>query len=141
MIFVDASAMVKRYVRERHSTMVRRLLAAGPVAVSRLSEVEVPSALARLGREGRLSARGRDRALAAFVSDFSTWHVVELTTAVAALARRQLVRYELRTGDAIQLSSALWLRERLGESLAGLLAFDTRIVAAAEAEQLQAPRG
>jgi len=140
MVFVDASALVKRYVRERHSAMVRRLLAAGPVAVSRLSEVEVPSALARLVREGRLSARRRDGALAAFVTDFGAWHVVELTSDVTTLARRQLARYELRTGDAIQLASALWLRQTLGDSLTSLVAFDTRLAAAAAAEQFQAPR-
>ena len=136
MFFVDASALVKRYVRERHSAKVRRRLAAGPVAVSRLSEVEVPSALARLCREGRLSARARDRALAAVVSDFASWHVVELTTAVTALARDRLMRHELRTGDAIQLASALWLQDALGEPLQGVVAFDTRLVAAARAERL-----
>ena len=139
MVFVDASALVKRYVRERHSAAVRRLLAAEPVAVSRLSEVEVPSALARLVREGRLSTRSRNRALAAFVADVGSWHVVELTTVVTASARRHLMRYDLRTGDAIQLASALWLRQTLGDSLAGLVAFDARLVAAAAAEQVLMP--
>ena len=139
MLFVDASALVKRYVREPHSAKVRRLIAAGPIAVSRLSEVEVPSALARLFREGRLSERARKRAFAAFVLDFKAWHVVELTTAVTALARSRLVQYDLRAGDAIQLASAIWLRQALGEGLAGVLAFDTRLVAAAIAERLVLP--
>ena len=133
MVFVDASALVKRYVRERHSLKVRRLLAAGPIAVSRLSEVEVPSALTRLVREGRLSRRARDRAMLAFVGDLASWHIIEITGVVTALARTQLLRYELRAGDAIQLASAMWLRQTV--SLAGLLAFDTRLVAAASAEQ------
>lgn len=137
MRFVDASALVKRYVRERHSLAVRRLLGAGPVAVSRLSEVEVPSAFARLHREQRWSARARDRALAAFVTDFGAWHVVELTPAISALARARLVRHDLRAGDAIQLASAIWLREAIGESFASLVAFDARVIAAAAAEQLQ----
>jgi hypothetical protein len=46
MLFVDVSALVKRYGRERHSVKVRRFLTAAPIAISRLSEVEVPSALA-----------------------------------------------------------------------------------------------
>ena len=133
MVFVDASALVKRYVRERHSLQVRRLLAAGPIAVSRLSEVEVPSALTRLVREGRLSPRARDRAMLAFVGDLASWHIIEVTGVVTALARTQLLRHELRAGDAIQLASAMWLRQTV--SLAGLLAFDTRLVAAASAEQ------
>ena len=137
MVFVDASALVKRYVRERHSVRVRRLLASGPIAVSRLSEVEVPSALVRLAREGRLSLRARDRAALAFVSDLSAWHIVEVTGVVTALARTQLLRYELRAGDAIQLASALWLRQAV--PVRGLLAFDTRLVAAAFAEQFAVP--
>jgi predicted nucleic acid-binding protein len=79
MLFVDASAFVKRYVRERHSVTVRRLVAAGPVAVSRLSEVEVPSALVCLVRERRLSVRSRDRVIAALLTDVAAWHVIEIT--------------------------------------------------------------
>ena len=41
MRFFDASALIKRYVREPHSAAVRRWLATGPAAISRLSEVEV----------------------------------------------------------------------------------------------------
>jgi predicted nucleic acid-binding protein len=137
MLFVDASALVKRYVRERHSVKVRRLLAAAPIAISRLSEVEVPSALARLVRERRLLPRSRDRAIAAFVIDLAAWHVVEITPDVTALARTLLDRHDLRAGDAIQLASAVWLRQTV--SLNGLLAFDTRLVTAADAEQLPTP--
>ena len=137
MLFADATALVKRYVRERHSVKVRRLVAAGAVAVSRLSEVEVPSALARLARERRLSVRSRDRATAAFLTDFAAWHVVEITSDVTALARTLLHRHDLRAGDAIQLASAVWLRQSV--SLSGVLAFDTRLVTAAHAEQFLMP--
>jgi predicted nucleic acid-binding protein len=137
MIFVDASALVKRYVRERHSVKVRQLLANDAVAVSRLSDVEVPSAFARLAREGRLATRARDRALRAFATDLTSWYVVELTTELTTLAREQLLRYDLRTGDAIQLASAIWLRQ--ATPLAGLLAFDNRLVRAAVAEQFVVP--
>jgi uncharacterized protein len=137
MLFVDASALVKRYVRERHSAKVRQLLAAAPIAISRLSEVEVPSALARLVRERRLPPRSRDRAIRAFAIDVAAWHVVEITADVTALARTLLHRYDLRAGDAIQLASAVWLRQTV--SLSGVLAFDTRLVTAADAEQFLMP--
>ena len=136
MLFADASALIKRYVREPHSAPTRKRLAAGPIAVSRLSDVEVPSGLARLCREGRLADRARDRALAAFVSDFTSWYIVELTADVTALARRCLIRHHLRSGDAIQLASALWLQEALVEPLEGFLAFDARLVLAARDEPL-----
>lgn len=135
MLFVDASGLVKRYVRERGSAQLRTLLATHPIAVSRLSEIEVPSALIRLARDGRLAVRSRDRALQAFVADFPSWHIVELTPAVTALAQTMLRRHELRAGDAIQLASALWLRATI--PLAALLAFDTRLASAAKAEQFE----
>jgi len=138
MLFVDASALVKRYVRERHSVMVRRLLTATPIAISRLSDVEVPSAFARLVRERRWPARSRDRAVTAFVTDIAAWHIVEMTPEVAALARELLHRHDLRAGDAIQLASAVWLRQTVPVS--GVLAFDTRLVIAAHAEQFPPPR-
>ena len=69
MHYFDASALVKRYVRETGSQTVRRLLATGVAATSRLSEVEVASAIARRTREGVLSADQRDRVLAALSDD------------------------------------------------------------------------
>jgi uncharacterized protein len=137
MLFVDASALVKRYGRERHSVKVRRFLTAAPIAISRLSEVEVPSALARLVRERRLPQQSRDRAITAFVTDIAVWHVVEITAEVTGLARTLLRRHDLRTGDAIQLASAVWLRQTV--SLSGVLAFDTRLVTAARAQPLPMP--
>jgi predicted nucleic acid-binding protein len=132
MLFLDASALVKRYIREEHSARVRRLIAANPIAISRLSEVEVPSALARLVRERRLTPRAADRVRGAFVADLDAWHIVEITPAVTALARGQLSRHDLRAGDAIQLASAIWLRQ--GLEVSRLLAFDTRLATAAAAE-------
>lgn len=137
MRFFDASALVKRYVRERHSATVRRLLDAGPVAVSRLSEAEVTSALARLSREGGLAAIRRDRAIAALLSDLPAWHIVELTPDVIGLARRLLTRHSLRTGDAIQLACGLALQEALGQPLEGFVCYDQRLIDAARAEHMR----
>jgi len=133
--FFDASAVVKRYVRERESTAVRRLLRAGDVAVSRLSEIEVVSALARLEREAAISRPQRNRAIAAFTTDLAAWHVVELSPDVVATARTLLVRHVLRAGDAIQLASAHVLRTALGQDLEALVAYDQRVLTAAHAEQ------
>ena len=115
MHFFDASALVKRYVREPESVRVRKLLRADAVAVSRLSEVEVVSAFARLARDHALTSAQRDRATAAFVRDLSAWVVVEVTTTVTTTARRLLLQHRLRAGDALQLASALTLQSAIGE--------------------------
>lgn len=136
MRFFDASALVKRYVREAESAQVRRLLRAGDVAICRLSEVEVVSALARLTREKVISISQRDRAAAAFVADVASWYIVEVTTDVVRTARRLLLQHSLRSGDALQLAAALHLQSGIGVALAAFVAYDLRLLDAARAEQL-----
>jgi predicted nucleic acid-binding protein len=131
--YFDASALTKRYVREPESVTVRRLLARGRAATSRLSEVEVASAFARRVRDGSVSARDRDRALAAFIADVATMLVIEVTPDITALARRLLARHPLRASDAIQLASCLSLHTQLSEPVP-LVAFDDRLNEAARGE-------
>lgn len=138
MRYFDASALVKRYVREPGSVKVRRLLSSAVPATSRLSEVEVVSALGRRAREGAFSLAERDRALAALEVDFAAILVVELTAEVTARACALLQRHALRAGDAIQLASCLYLQEQLGEEVP-LVAFDLRLTEAARREGVSAP--
>ena len=134
MRFFDASALIKRYVREPQSAAVRRWLAREPAAISRLSEVEVVSWLTRLAREGAIGAQRRDHAIAAFATDLAAWHVVELSSEVAALARALLIRHPLLSGDAIQLASALRLQQITQLPLTMFVAYDARLIAAAATE-------
>lgn len=137
MQFFDASALVKRYVREADTVAVRRALIRGHVAISRLSEVEVVSAFVRLAREGHIQAPRQDRAIAAFLHDMTAWHVVELSPEVTGLARTLLARHTLRSGDAIQLASALRLQQMTLVPLSGFVAYDARLVEAATKEGLR----
>lgn len=116
---------------------MRRWLVAGPTVVSRLSEVEVASGLARLLREGAISSAQHDRALVALVKDFSTWHIVELTSEVTSLARVLLSRHPLRSGDAVQLSSALRFEQISLVRLQAFVAYDVRLNTAAVNEGLK----
>lgn len=136
MRFFDASALVKRYIRERDSARVRRLLRADGVAISRLSEAEVVSAFARLARDHAISVAQRDRAVAAFVTDLMAWHVVELTSDVMATAKWLLLQHALRSGDALQLAAALVLQEGLGQPLEEFVAYDHQVIGVARAERL-----
>lgn len=126
---------MKRYVREPGAVSVRRLLKAAPAAASRLSEVEVASALVRRAREGAFSVEERDRALASLTHDFATLIIVEFTPGITADARALLVRHRLRAGDAVQLASCLYLQREISQSLP-FVAFDDRLVDAARHEGL-----
>jgi predicted nucleic acid-binding protein len=127
--------LVKRYVREPGAVSVRRLLKADPAAASRLSEVEVASALVRRAREGAFTVEERDRALAALVDDFAALIIVEFTPEITAEARALLLRHRLRAGDAVQLASCLYLQRELSQPLP-FVAFDDRLGEAARQEGL-----
>jgi hypothetical protein len=127
--------LVKRYVREPGALSVRRLLKAAPAAASRLSEVEVASALVRRAREGAFTVEERDRALASLAHDFATLIIVEFTLEITADARALLLRHRLRAGDAVQLASCLYLQREMKQPLP-LVAFDDRLAEAARHEGL-----
>ena len=126
---------MKRYVREPGAVSVRRLLKAAPAAASRLSEVEVASALVRRAREGAFSIEERDRALASLSDDFATLIIVEFTPEITVDARALLVRHRLRAGDAVQLASCLYLQREMSQPLP-FVAFDDRLADAARHEGL-----
>ena len=133
--YFDASALVKRYVDEPQGEEVARLLTDAIPATSRLSEVEIASALLRRWRQGDLSDGERDRALAALRLDLAAMNVVELAPEVSALAIRLLERHDLRAGDAVQLASSAYLQRKVGRPIE-FLAFDRRLVEAAVREGL-----
>jgi predicted nucleic acid-binding protein len=135
MRYFDASALAKRYVREKGSVKVRRLLSSDVPATSRYSVVEIASALARRTREGTLTEADRDHAFAALQEDMTAMLIVELTPEVITRAQALLRRYPLRAGDAVQLASCQHLREELEDEVV-LVAFDERLAAAARKERV-----
>ena len=126
---------MKRYVREPGAVAVRRLLKADAGATSRLSEVEVASALVRRAREEAFTVEERDRALAALADDLATLIIVEFTPEITADARALLLRHQLRAGDAVQLASCLYLQREMSQPLP-FVAFDARLAEAARHEGL-----
>lgn len=119
-------------MREPGSDAVDRWLASGSGAVSRLSEVEVASALARRARAGDCDLHERDAGLAALQRDLEALLVVEVVPAVISRARFLLNAYPLRASDAVQLASCYDLQNRLGHDVP-FVVFDERLAAAARA--------
>ena len=117
-------------MREPGSDDVDRWLASGTGAVSRLSEVEVASALARRARAGDCGLHERDVGLATLDREFESLLVVEVVPAVTSRARALLNAYALRASDAIQLASCYHLRDRLGQDVP-FVVFDERLATVA----------
>jgi predicted nucleic acid-binding protein len=129
---------VKRYVAEIGRQKVLTAFRKGPVAVCRMSEAEIVSALARRSREGSVDRRALERTVRAVRSDFLSLLVVEVTSGVVDRSVRLLLRYPLRAADSLQMAAALELRERTGEEIR-FVAFDDRLNEAARSERLVEP--
>lgn len=127
--------MVKRFIRESASADVDRWMREERAASSRLTSVEVASALARRRRAGELTDAGVTRLFAELDTVVRRLLVVEVTSSIAARARDLLVEHPLRAADAVQLASALDLQDELGRRIE-FVCFDERLAAAARAEGL-----
>lgn len=136
MRYFDASAVVKRFVREPGSADVDRWLRELVPATSRITLVEIVSAAARRARAGELSQKSLHRVRTALEADGRRYTLIELTSHIATRAQDLSVARALRANDAIQLASALALRDRIGRPMA-FVCYDERLCAAARAEGLR----
>jgi uncharacterized protein len=123
--FLDTSGLVKRYVAEIGTAWVTSIMApaAGNLLhVSRLTGVEVVSALARRARARSLSAAHAAAAKARFQADFTTrFHIVGITVALVKQAMALAEAHGLRGYDAVQLAAALQAQGRYFAMLSGPL--------------------
>jgi len=134
--YLDTNALVKLYVKETGSPAVRAACdRSEALATSRLSYVEAYAAAARRVREGGLSRKARARFAENLERDWQDYAIVEVSEVVCRLAVELAGRHPLRAADALQLASALFLRESARQSVL-FLCFDERLVAAAQEEGL-----
>jgi predicted nucleic acid-binding protein len=101
-LYVDSSALLKRYVDERESADCDRILRSDPSwLTARHTWVEVVRNLSRL-----LSGADRARAEAAFRGDWRRVHVVELDRETCERAADLARTHGARTLDALHLAAA-----------------------------------
>ena len=138
--FLDSSALVKLFVDEAYSQALRNALQ--PIgddakAMSPLTQVEVRSALQRRFRNGEITPDAFRVAVAEIQLVSTRWIRVPLDEHVIHLASLVIDRHALRSLDALQLASALALRDEIeqGDTLL-FIAADHRLLEAARAENL-----
>ncbi len=109
--YLDASALVKRYVDETGSHWLRATLAKAQSPLfltSRLTIIEVISAFARRVRDGSLPFDEFATARDAFRGDcLNEYQIMPPTMAVIDLSCALLERHPLRAFDAAHLATAL----------------------------------
>jgi predicted nucleic acid-binding protein len=99
MLYLDASALVKRYVAEEGSeVLIEAMEAAESWAICRIGYVETARAI------GLAAGKG---ALTRFADDWPSFEVIEVDAALAEHAAELTFSEELRSLDALHLAAAL----------------------------------
>ena len=114
-LFLDSSALAKRYLPEQGTPWLRQqIVSATTVIVSRLTAVEVMSAVTRRQREGLIDAQivdGIERLLwRHFQQDYV---VIDVNDRLTREAIQLMKRHPLRAYDAVQLATARYINNRL----------------------------
>jgi len=106
--FWDSSALVALHVEQTHTSALRRAYDEDPLVLAwLLSDVEIRSALCRMGRDGRMSGEDLGEATTRVESFWKGVHVVTVVDAAKVRAKRLLEVHPLSAGDALQLGAAL----------------------------------
>lgn len=138
MRFWDSSALVPLCLDQPRTEKSRQLHAEDPeLVVWWGSSIECASAIARLHRDGYLSASDEAEARSLLGALAESWYEIQPGDAVREQANRVLRLHPLRAADALQLAAAL---EWAGSPPQGaFVSFDERLQAAAHREGFSIP--
>lgn len=142
--YLDASALVKRYLTETGSAWVLALTdpaAGNTIVVAEITRVEVAAALAARHRApGGISRKERDDAVSLLLKHSDTeYQIASLSRTTISRAVDLTQNHRLRGYDAVQLATALAANESLvaaGLPSLTFVAADNDLLAAASSEGL-----
>jgi len=111
-VYAETSAVLRWLFAEEKGKALRVVLAAAEkVTSSRLTLIETRRVVRRAERDGRITAAQSADILAIFAQAASTWAILEITEEIARRAEDAFPSEPVPTLDAIQLASALFLRQ------------------------------
>jgi predicted nucleic acid-binding protein len=115
MLYLDSSALVKRYVLEEGSKAVTSRFERGEtIYTSVLAFAEVHAAIGRKYRERKLSTKEKEKLVEEFLADWLfSLSILELTSATMLALPSLCEQYFLKASDAIHLSAAFWLKDAI----------------------------
>ena len=136
ILYLDASALVKRYIQEKASLDVNAWIEAADMVVTGLiTRVEVAAAIARVSRMKLISLDESLAALRQFRSEWESFHRLPITENTVARGDALAVEHDLRGYDATHLACALIWQDTLGMPVT-LASFDSQLIEAAKAVQM-----
>ena len=135
MIYLDTSALVKRYVQEKGSSHIDALFSRSDfVAASMLAYPEILSAFQRRYRDGDYSKETLAKIMRSFESEWKSLFIIKLTEDIVLKTKELILAHFLRGADSIHLSSALWLKSATKADVT-FVASDAHLISAARAEK------
>lgn len=130
-LYLDTSSLVKLYVEEPESALVRRLVKnADIVATAAIAYPEARAAMARRRREGGLRPRAFTAAKRALDDDWPRYFAVDVTAALCGEAGDLAERYSLRGYDSVHLAAYLQVARAAGKTNMRFSCFDDHLTAA-----------
>lgn len=136
IVYLDASAIVKRYLAEASSPAVNHLVTeAAALGTSLVSRAEVGAALARATRLKAIHRAAAEKARRLFGAHWVDLIATPVTQSLVAQADALAWEYGLRGYDAVHLASALSWQEALSERVT-LATFDRELWQAAQSAGL-----
>lgn len=134
MIYLDTSALIKRYIWESGSEIVRRAFKEnGMVMTSKIAYAEAYAAFTRRMREGDLARIQYAQVCRLFEREWPAFLTIELHDEVLRLSRDLIKKYPLRGFDALHLASAKSVWQHLREPMTFACA-DQCLLESAQAE-------
>ena len=137
ILYLDTSALVKRYFREPFSDdVLARWKSATQIVTSSVAFAETMASIYRKKREAGLTDRLIRKLADSFLRDWDSFIRVEVNDELNETIARVVEAYPLRGFDAIHLASAIVINERIPEGFL-FACFDDRLAGAARAEGLE----
>jgi predicted nucleic acid-binding protein len=136
ILYLDASALVKRYIQEKASQDVNAWIEAAEMVVTGLnSRVEVAAAIGNASRMKLITPDETLAALRQFRSEWESFQRLPITENTVGRGDALAVAHNLRGYDATHLACALIWQETLGMPVT-LATFDSQLSEAAKAVQM-----
>ncbi len=136
ILYLDASALVKRYIVEPGTPEIASaIIKAEAVGTSLISRAETAAAMAKAVRAGTLNHEAARSALQVFRSQWPRLVRIQATEALIGRADEVAWEFGLRGYDAVHLASALLWRDGLGREVT-MATFDQQLWVAASKSNL-----
>ena len=137
ILYLDSSALVKRYFQERgsHKVLTAWREAEG-IAISVVAWAECLAAFHRKKREGTLSTQELNQVVSQLKQDWGSFILIHVSSEINQQVEQILKRRPLRGFDALHLASAVVIKKKLKETPTFACA-DQHLNTAAGAEGLE----